>query len=143
MSNIIYNCIRTPDGTLLHSKSVHDYITHVDANGEEYMNDGGNCYLRRNVNKEPYTELTVYSDEPIEEVREVFSWGTYGESQDYSKGITFVVLKSLSNAHIIAILDTQTHLPEWRREIFRRELAFREANNIFIKDTYEDAAPDV
>ena len=33
--------MRTPDGTILESKHRHDYVTHLDANGNEYMLDGG------------------------------------------------------------------------------------------------------
>jgi hypothetical protein len=42
----------------------HDYVTYTDANGLDYMVDGGNDYLRRNVHTEaPYEELTIYEDE--------------------------------------------------------------------------------
>lgn len=34
---LLVNRIQTPDGTILTSKSVHDYVTHTDANGEEYI----------------------------------------------------------------------------------------------------------
>ena len=38
---ILRNIIRTPDGTLLESRTVHDYVSHKDLNGELYINDGG------------------------------------------------------------------------------------------------------
>ena len=37
MSELIYNALRTPDGTIIESKSRHDYVTHTDANGKNYI----------------------------------------------------------------------------------------------------------
>ena len=47
MNNLIYNAIRTPDGTILESRSVHDFVGHTDANGKYYAADGGLEYLKR------------------------------------------------------------------------------------------------
>ena len=52
--------IQTPDGTILHSKHRHDYVTHTDANGETYMVDGGFEYRRGIVNKQPAKDVCVY-----------------------------------------------------------------------------------
>ena len=41
MSVILSNRLKTPDGTILESLHRHDYVTHTDANGKEYMLDGG------------------------------------------------------------------------------------------------------
>lgn len=38
---IVYSAIKTPDGTILESKHVHDYQSYLDANGETYLLDGG------------------------------------------------------------------------------------------------------
>ena len=123
-SRIVSNRIRTPDGTILESMHRHDYRTYIDANGKEYMVDGGLDYLRRNVHDDaPYQELSVYDDDLHELVREVFKWGTRGK--DGKQPLTYVPLKDLTTEHIEAILDTQTHIQEHIRKIFLDELSFR------------------
>ena len=47
---ILNSRMRTPDGTILESKHRHDYVTHTDANGKEYMLDGGLDYVRCSAN---------------------------------------------------------------------------------------------
>ena len=121
---IVANRIRTPDGTILESKHRHDYVTYTDANGKEYMVDGGLDYLRRNVHEDaPYKELSVYSDDLHELIREVFKWGTRGK--DGKQPLKYVPLKDLTTDHIEAILETQTHISDYIRKIFSDELKFR------------------
>ena len=121
---IVSNRIRTPDGTILESMHRHDYVTYTDANGKEYMVDGGLDYLRRNVHDDaPYEELSVYDDAPYALIREVFKWGTRGK--DGKQPLMYVPLKDLTTEHIEAILETQTHIQEHIRKIFLDELSFR------------------
>ena len=123
-ARIVSNRIRTPDGTILESRHRHDYVTYVDANGKEYMVDGGLEYLRRNVHDDaPYEELSVYDDAPYALLREVFKWGTRGK--DGKQPLTYVPLKDLTNEHIEAILETQTHISERIQKLFIGELNFR------------------
>ena len=123
---IVYNAIRTPDGTLLESHNRHDYVVHIDKNGEEYMNDGGNSYFRRSVNKEGYKDLTVYSDSPHKDIREVITWGSYGIKGD--QPIKYLKLKDMETPHIEAILETQP-IEDWRKDIFEDELEYRKVTN--------------
>ena len=53
---IVLNSIMTPDGTVLISHHRHDYVTHLDKNGELYLVDGGTDYLKRFVNFEPFKD---------------------------------------------------------------------------------------
>ena len=123
-NKIVSNRIRTPDGTILESMHRHDYVTYTDANGKEYMVDGGLDYLRRNVHDDaPYEELSVYDDAPYALIREVFKWGTRGK--DGKQPLMYVPLKDLTTEHIEAILETQTHIQEHIRKIFLDELSFR------------------
>lgn len=129
---IILNRIKTPDGTILTSYSVHDYRTHIDKNGLEYMVDGGLEYLRRNVHQEyPYEELSVTSEAPFEQIRESLHWGSYGKYGD--QPLHYIPLYRMTNAHIQAILDHNIG-GEWFRKYLRKELSYRKRNNIIIND---------
>ena len=123
MTQIVANRLKTPDGTILHSMHRHDYVTHIDANGEEYMLDGGNDYIRTNVNIVAGEYLTVYTDDNHSVIREVFTWGTRGPRGD--QPIRRIYLKNMDIDHINAILETQTHIPDWVRTIFENELKYR------------------
>ena len=130
-ARIVSNRIRTPDGTILESMHRHDYVTYVDANGKEYMVDGGLDYLRRNVHDDaPYEELSVYDDALHVEIRNVFKWGTRGK--DGKQPLTYVPLKDLTTEHIEAILDTQTHIASHIRQIFINELNFRNSEAYIV-----------
>jgi len=103
VGELLYNAIRTPDGTILISRNVHDYKTYVDSiSGEEYMVDGGKSYLRRNINKVMYEELSVYTTTDHKEVRETVEWGTYGPDGD--EPLMYVKIKDLDDNHIGLIL---------------------------------------
>ena len=61
MSKILSNRMRTPDGTVLESKHRHDYVAYLDANGKEYMLDGGLAYVRSSANGDEEM-LTVFAE---------------------------------------------------------------------------------
>ena len=128
MEKYLANRIRTPDGTILESMHRHDYVTYIDANGKEYMVDGGLDYLRRNIHDDaPYTELSVLSTDEHSVIRESFKWGTYGI--DGKQPLKYLILKDMSWDHIEAILETQTQLRDHVRQVFVNELDYRGKNN--------------
>ena len=61
MRKILSNRMRTPDGTVLESKHRHDYVAYLDANGKEYMLDGGLAYVRSSANGDEEM-LTVFAE---------------------------------------------------------------------------------
>ena len=122
---LIYSAWKTPDGTILHSRHRHDYCEHFDAVSKEwYILDGGTDYIRCSVNTVPPEDLTLYADDPHEKIREVFIWKSYGKNFSQPEGV-YTLLKDLTDDHIIAICETQTHLPEYMLEMFRNEQLFR------------------
>ncbi len=108
---LVYNAIRTPDGTLLVSKYRHDFVAHTDKNGEIYQNDGGIDYIRRTINKIPAEDLSLYTDSPHEKIREVVERGTYGKEEN--DPFKYVILKDIDDDWLDnIILYEQTHRPE-------------------------------
>ncbi len=121
---IIQNMIRTPDGTVLVSGSIHDFKVHKDDNGKEYMVDCVRSYLKRAfVKDDPYDELSLFEGDPHDKIRSNFTWGTRGINGD--EPLDFILLKDLDYDHIKAIIETQKHLPEYMVDIFKAELERR------------------
>ena len=124
MNNIVYNAIRTPDGTILVSKNRHDFQVHKDKNGHEYMVDGGLDYLRRNViDAAPYEELSVTLEDGHNKVREVIKWGTYGINGN--EPLRYITLMEMSDSHIQSCLDNVPTMNSSYRAAFNNELKFR------------------
>ena len=121
---LLVNRIRTPDGTILQSKHRHDYVTHLDKNGEHYMTDGGIEYIRRSAGHNgPYEEMDVYTDDTHQKIRAAFCWGTRGK--DGKSPLEYKPLETLSTQHIEAIIETQHHIPDHIRKVFTDELEYR------------------
>jgi hypothetical protein len=126
--HILLNRIRCPDGTILTSWYRHDYVTHVDENGFEYMVDGGTSYLRRNIVEDhPYEELSVYWSEDHSANRELVTWGTYGKNGD--QPFKRVFLKDMSTNHIHAVIDECLH-GGILQELFETEIDYRGEHGI-------------
>ena len=122
MRKLILNRIRTPDQTVLTSRNRHDFVSHKDKNGELYYTDGGLSYLKRSVNKEPYEDLSLYSDDPFEKLREGIKWGSRGKNGD--EELKYKSISNTSSNHIKSILS-KIKLEEYMKEIFEKEMAYR------------------
>ena len=133
---IILNQIKTPDGTILKSMHRHDYVTHTDANGLEYMVDGGSEYLRRTVHESaPYEELTIYEDSPYEVIRENFHRG--GRGKDGRQPLTWVPIAKMSDAWLKACIEYNEDRnmgDSFSNTLYSAELDYRAQNGIFIED---------
>ena len=99
--HIVRNSMITPDGTEIISRHRHDYVCHIDKNGEEYMVDGGLSYVRRSLNTIPAQDTTLYSDMPHEILRNEVTWGRRTRDGELS----YIKLKQMSKAHIEAIKE--------------------------------------
>ena len=134
-TEMLYNALKCPDGTILHSTRGWDYKTHIDAiTGEFYMVDGGNSmYSRRSINEVKAEDISVTTDSPFAYQRKVFTWGTYGvDGKGERKEIA---LCNMSTAHIEAVLRTQSKIKgTYVEELMQNELEYRLLNNIVVND---------
>lgn len=123
---IVYSAIKTPDGTVLESKHVHDYQSYVDKNQETYVLDGGlGGYTRRSVNKEEAEDLSLYSDAPHSVIREKISRGSRGKSG--REELKYILLKDIDDEYLQAIIDyEELNRPQNKYlPIYRAEQKFR------------------
>lgn len=129
---MVYSAMRTPDGTLLESRHRHDYVTHTDAKtGETYMLDGGCAYRRMSDPTQDCEYIVFYVDDPIEQIREYFTWGTYGKNGD--EPLYYKKLKDMTNEHVSAIIK-EKHGAPWVWEVMLKELSYRDIKGIVIED---------
>lgn len=136
MSKIILNSIRTPDGTVLISRHVHDYVEYVDSvSGELYMVDGGNEYLRRSINKIPFEELSLDENSPFELIREAYCRGTF----DKDRKRIWVPMSQMSDDHLKGCIQYNKMILGYSdncfaNQMYKKELEYREKHEIKINE---------
>jgi hypothetical protein len=125
---ILFNAIKTPDGTIIYSRHRHDYVEYEDKNtGKLYGVDGGCDYLRRIGDTRECEDLSITNLTPFSEIREKFHWGSYGVNGD--EPLKMNRLSELTNSHIEAIIknvfkNTKGTIQSW----LNMELEYRKAN---------------
>lgn len=120
---LLRSAIRTPDGTVLVSRTTHDYKTHTDTvSGEVYILDGGCSYLRTSINKVPAEDLSIYSTDSHEKIRENVDWGSYGKEGE--EPLHYILLKDLTDEHLRS-LTKYKGASKIMRVIFENEVAYR------------------
>lgn len=102
-ARLIYNAIKTPDGTVIQSRHRYDYKTHTDANGKEYMIDGGLSYVRSSAHDDQVSMALYDNDTPHSSQRLILEWGTYGINGD--EGKSYIAVACMETAHILAVLE--------------------------------------
>lgn len=129
---LLHNSIKTPDGTILVSKHVHDYVSHIEKiTGATFAIDGGQSY-QRIISGGKFENLSVYVGDPHEKVREVVERG--GRGIDGDEPLKYVVLKDISDNWLQAII---TYEEKYRPKnmylpIYREEQVYRKQNNIKV-----------
>jgi hypothetical protein len=134
---LIAGRIRTPDGTILTSRHRHDHVAYHDTIADDlYFVDGGSDYIRTTINKIPAANLSVYSTDDFELIRENCFRGTFDENGNR----IWKPISECSNEHLKNILtyneehDIDDIYYTW---LINRELEYREDNNIVIADNWK------
>ena len=131
---ILYNAIKTPDGTILHSKHRHDYIEYKDKNGERYMVDGGSDYARRSANRQSYKELSIMDNGDHELRRKYLHWGVnFTKDMERLSETIWKPIEELTSDHIEAIIDGNFCRGGIYLETFIDELKYRQNHNNYEK----------
>jgi len=122
---VLINRWMTKDGTILISRTQHDFQNHFDTVDQcEVFVDGGIGPVMRKSGD--LLDMRLYdTDEDHPEVRELYLWHTYGPNGEYNPPKKFPI-KDLTDDHIANIIRTQIHLPEQVLNMFKRELAYRQ-----------------
>ena len=96
-------------------------MTYTDANGKEYMVDGGLDYLRRSIHDDQI-DLSEYDDAPHERQRELLTWGTYGPKGD--QPLQYKTIAEMETGHLEAVVKMVGICPI-RRKCMQKELELR------------------
>jgi hypothetical protein len=134
---LLVNSIKTPDGTILTSRHRHDYVCHKDSiTDTTFCIDGGLEY-RRIVPGGVYQDLSVYSDDPFEKIRESLERVHRGKNLD--QPMKYVVLKDMNDAWLDALIvwieDNQPN--NKYKKYYLQEIEYRKANGITVKEEEE------
>jgi len=130
---LVSNKYKTPDGTVLTSNHIHDYVSYTDRNGHTYSLDGGLSYRKigfSSPNTDGFVFVGCHLDEDFEKVRMHFSWGVINSNRD---GHNYVRLALLSNEHIYNIIK-DAHGDVWVLELMAKEIQYRCSLEIIISD---------
>ena len=124
---MIVNKIQTPDGTILHSRHRHDYVTHTDTvNGEFYMLDGGNDYRR--MSGSTFKDLAVFDTDDFSVIRENFERGGYGKNGD--EPLKWTLLKDMDDDYLDAVIKYEAERCGQFLWIYAREKEYRKENGL-------------
>lgn len=129
--HLVANRWECPDGTILHSKHRHDFVEHVDEQGNYFYCDGGNGYYIRTSGN--LIDRCVRSTDPFELQREFFVWSSYGKDGKQAK--KYIPLCQLTDAHILSILETQYHIRNTYVEVLMlAELEYRKEHGLTVEE---------
>lgn len=129
--HLVANRWECPDGTILHSKHRHDFVEHVDEQGNYSFADGGNGYYIRTSGN--LIDRCVRSTDPFELQREFFLWGSYGKDGKQDK--KYIPLCQLTDQHLACILETQVHIRGTHVEVLMlAEVEYRKEHGIEVTE---------
>lgn len=127
-NQLLVNKIICPDGTELVSRHRHDFSYHTQDDGREYFTDGGVEYQRIGTSDKEFTDCTCYVGDPIERVREHFTWrSTLDKDGEPLDEPTFKILKDIDDNHLEALINwtNKYSYTEFIVYLFQQEKEYR------------------
>jgi len=124
---LLYNAIKCPDGTLLVSRHQHDFQMHRQKDGREYFVDGGLAYQRIGHSDTEYINLSVYTHDLHEKIREHFDWIRHFD-KDMNKlpQPEIIKLKDITDEHLMKLVEwTDTGFHKEIHKVFVDEVEYR------------------
>lgn len=128
---IIYNAIKTPDGTILESVHEHDFKVYKDKNGYEYSINGGLDYIQY-ISNCPKKELeakliTEYDNGTHEKRRKFLKWGSnYDKDKNLLPKTEWRAIKDLDDEHLETILREVKSIDPLYKQTIEDEIIYRE-----------------
>lgn len=132
---LLLSRIQTPDGTVLISNSRHDYVTHIDENGETYMLDGGTDYQRTSLTLEPFDDLSIWDDFSFKTIRLHYARGGRGKNGD--EPLKWVPISKMSDEWLRNCISYNYGYgmdDSPAKKIYADELEYRLFKGIIIED---------
>jgi hypothetical protein len=119
-SKTIQNALKTPDGTIIISRKVHQYSEH-----EGYFVDGGlenySGYGYPDGCENEFEPLFLYENDDFQTKKEKLVWGTYGK--DGREPLKWIKLIDCEDEHLKSILNI--HIPPLYKDIINAILEER------------------
>lgn len=138
----IYRSLTTPDGTVLVSHHRHDFVTHIDKNGERYMLDGGtDTHYRTSVNTIKGVINEVYLDEGHAKIRDYVHRGGRGKNGD--QPLTWVPVSEMNDNWVAATIvynEDRGMGHGWFNKVLHDEIEYRKEHGIVIPEEDEETA---
>lgn len=120
MSQIIQNAVRVKQtGKIYISRNVHDFVSILLPNKQEYFIDGGKDYFRRGYSKtaKKYIEdISLTVNDKFEDICDKLVWGTYGKNG--KEPLTWVLLKNCETDHLKNILKDKGKLKDKLSDLY-------------------------
>jgi hypothetical protein len=136
---LLVNKIRCPDGTVLQSTHQHDFKQHIQEDGREYFIDGGTQYQRIGYSDLEFEDLSLYTDDPHEKIREEFIWGrNFDKNGKKLPQTEYIALKDLEDGHLESLCYfTLKGYPAKINQVLVNEWNYRIEQNEFGWGDYE------
>jgi len=135
---IVYNAIRTPDGTILESCHRHQYIQYTDKKTKKlYAVDGGLDYLKR-IGSDDYQELSISVKAPFEKIREcafrVRDWQVVRIKDMSSNWLESAITYELDLREATKKGENKCYSPLWHLLLLMEEKLYRAKHEIYVEE---------